>query len=87
MGDTGLPFEQKTPLTIFSTLVNKNNNFIIENFDHDYYRVTNPSTAVEFTVTELNPILKTPTRRNPIVNNYYYNVIIHLGIDIEDEQK
>lgn len=80
---------EKTPLCIFLKFISRSERFMVENFDQDYYNITNATNCGEFTFTELKPTLKPGkkkdgTEKDINITNYYFNVIIHLAIEIPD---
>lgn len=73
--------EQQTPLIMFLKEMDYINPFMVENFDLDYFTVNNTTSYCQFIFRELSPVLKPD--KDIAGTNYFYNVTIHLGLEIE----
>jgi hypothetical protein len=80
--DIGAPLTNETPLMMFMMLVVRTQKVILMNSGgaDDYLSINNPSEYCNFTISELRPF---PAARKPSLR-YFYDVTIHLGIEIPD---
>lgn len=70
-----------TPLFIYMHRVVRDEKIIVWNYTEDYFQINNPSTYSQFFISELPPF---PIVAIEAKNNYWFDVSLHLAIEIPD---